>query len=262
MKISIISEKCKRVINEQKMKTYNARRLFLVFMVLILVLITLLPAPAYANSAEPPAVIILINNPPEDLSISIVSDHGQTEAKVQRVAWEGYYSFYSRDMKAYDQFTFKITTKGESFECTIDKPLERYKNVYTLNLAKREITSGKYPFRSLLLVSIRLFITLLIEGMVFWLLGYREKRSWLIFLVINLVTQGTLNIWLNSEASLMSSYLIFALIFIEIFVFIAEMIAFPLFIKEYGKWHGLIYAFIANFISLIAGGYLISLLPV
>ena len=108
----------------------------------------------------------------------------------------------------------------------------------------------------------RLLLTLLLEGIIFWLFWFREKRSWLIFLAINLVTQGVLNIWLNSGGSLIPSYLIFNLIIGEFFVFAAEMYAFPIFIKEHKKSRILMYAFIANLMSLIAGGYIISVLPV
>jgi len=237
------------------------KRLLLV-MVLGMLMILILPANALANSAEPPSLVILINNPPDDLSIVLVSNEKQPEAIVRRVAWEGYYVFYSRDMQVGGKYTFKVTTNGESFECTLGAPLQRYNNVVTLDVSNRELTPGKYPFRSVLLVSIRLLLTLILEGIIFWLFRFRQKRSWLIFLAINLVTQGILNILLNSGGSLMPSYLIFSLIFGEIFVFAAEMIAFPIYIKEHKKSRILIYAFIANLISLIAGGYIISVLPV
>ena len=237
------------------------KRLLLV-MVLGMLMILILPANALANSAEPPSLVILINNPPDDLSIVLVSNEKQPEAIVRRVAWEGYYVFYSRDMQVGGKYTFKVTTNGESFECTLGAPLQRYNNVVTLDVSNRELTPGKYPFRSVLLVSIRLLLTLILEGIIFWLFRFRQKRSWLIFLAINLVTQGILNILLNSGGSLMPSYLIFSLILGEFFVFAAEMIAFPIYIKEHKKSRILIYAFIANLISLIAGGYIISVLPV
>jgi len=239
----------------------TGKRLLLV-MVLCTLMISILPTTASANSAEPPSLVILVNNPPDDLSIVLVSNENQPEAIVRRVAWEGYYVFYSRDMQAGNEYTFKVTTNGESFECTLGAILQRYNNVVTLDISNRELTPGKYPFRSVLIVSIRLLLTLLLEGIIFWLFRFRQKRSWLVFLTINLVTQGALNIWLNSGGSLMQSYLIFSLIIGEVFVFGAEMIAFPTFITEHKKSRILIYAFIANLISLIAGGYIISVLPV
>ena len=239
----------------------TGKRLLLV-MVICTLMISILSTTSFANSAEPPSLVILINNPPDDLSIVLVSNEKQSEAIVRRAAWEGYYVFYSRDMQTGGEYTFKVTTNGESFECTLSAPLQRYNNVVTLDVSNRKLTPGKYPFRSVLLVSIRLLLTLLLEGIIFWLFRFRQKKSWLIFLAVNLVTQGVLNIWLNSGGSLIPTYLIFSLIIGEFFVFAAEIIAFPLFIKEHKKSRILIYAFIANLISLISGGYIISVLPV
>jgi hypothetical protein len=234
----------------------------LLIMVICTLMISFMPALTSANSAEPPSLVILVNNPPEDLSIVLISHENHPKAQIRRVAWEGYYAFYRRDMQISGEYIFKVTANGESFDCTIGSPLQRYNNVFTLNLSKHELTSGKYPFRKLLLVSIRLLLTLLLEGIIFWLFRYREKRSWLIFLIANLVTQGVLNMWLNSGGSLMPSYLIFSLIIGEFFVFIVEMIAFPCFIKEHKISRSFAYAFTANLLSLIAGGYVISVLPV
>jgi len=231
-------------------------------MILCALIISLMPATAIANSAEPPSLVILINNPPDDLSIVLVSNENQPEAIIRRVAWEGYYVFYSRDMQDRDKYTFKVTTEGKSFECTLNEPLQHYNNVATLDLTDQTLTPGKYALRSVLLVSIRLLLTLLLEGIVFWFFQFRQKRSWLPFLIINLVTQGALNIWLNSGDSLMPSYIMIGLIIGEMFIFLAEMIAFPVFVKEHKTSRVLIYVVIANLISLIAGGYIITNLPV
>ncbi|MGH4119514.1 hypothetical protein [Clostridium sp.] len=240
-------------------KTYKRVKFIILLFTLI---ILILPTTALANSAEPPALVILVNNPPKDFSIVLVSNGSQPKARVTRVAWEGYYAFYSRDMQATGDYTFKVTTNVESFECTIEIPLQQYNTVFTLDIPNRELTPGTYPLRRWILISIRLLLTLLLEGIIFWLFHFRQRRSWIIFICINLVTQGALNIWLNSEGSLMPSYLILSLILGEFFVFITEMIAFPIFIREHEKSRILAYVFIANFISLIVGGYIISILPV
>lgn len=233
---------------------------------LIIMLCTLLMSTNYtfvsANSAAPPSLVILVNNPPKDLSISLISNGNESKGAVRRAAWEGYYIFYSLYMQTNTDYTLKVTTKDSNFEYKISLPLHSYNNVFTLDLSKKTLTPGKYPFRSVILVSIRLLLTLLIEGIVFVIFGFRQKKSWITFFAINVLTQGTLNIWLNNGGSLIPSYLIFSLIIGEFFVFIVEMIAFPLFIKEHKKSRTLIYAFTANLISLIAGGYIISILPV
>lgn len=231
-------------------------------MILFTLIFSFLPVSVSANSAEPPSLVILVNNPPDDLSITMVSNQHQPEAITRRVAWEGYYVFYSNDMKVNSEYTFKVTTGSKSFECSLDAPLNQYNNVFTLDISKRALTNGTYPFRSAILVLIRLILTLLIEGIIFWLFQFRSKRSWIVFFIINIVTQGILNIWLVSGTSLMPSYLILGLVFGEFFVFTVEMVGFNFLIKERKPSYRLLYAFMANFISLIAGGYLITVLPV
>ncbi|OGO79292.1 MAG: hypothetical protein A2Y23_06685 [Clostridiales bacterium GWB2_37_7] len=235
---------------------------FVMAMLLCTFMILIIPAIASANSAEPPSLVIIINNPPDDLSITLLSSKNQPEASIHKVAWEGYYVFYNRDMLASDGYTFMVTTNGESFEYVLDIPLKSYNNVVTLDLSNRKLELGKYPFRSVLLVSLRLVFTLVIEGIVFWLFRFKHKRSWMMFFAINLITQGVLNVWLNSEGSPMPSYLIISLIVGEIFVFITEMTALTILIKEHKKSYILAYAFLANLISLITGGYIITVLPV
>lgn len=48
----------------------------------------------------------------------------------------------------------------------------------------------------------------------------------------------------------------------EFFVFLAEMIIFPIFVKEQGKLCAFFHAIIANLVSLVAGGFIITFLPV
>jgi len=107
----------------------------------------------------------------------------------------------------------------------------------------------------------RVIFTLLIEGCIFWLFGFRSKKSWMLFLVINLVTQGALNLWLDSFA-ITQSYLIIALFIGEIPVFIAETAVFSIAAKEHKVLRRIVYTLFANTASLVAGGFLITLLPV
>ncbi len=91
--------------------------------VLFTLMISVLTTTASANSAEPPALVILVNNPPDDFSIVLESKENQREANVRRVAWEGYYAFYSRDLQADGEYRFKVTANGKSLECTLGPPL-------------------------------------------------------------------------------------------------------------------------------------------
>ncbi len=229
---------------------------------IILSILTVFAATAisFGNSAEPPSILIIVPDAPDDLEIEMFSNDKYIKADKLDKTLEKYYTFSLHDLEGLSKYKFKISTEDSSFEILLDEPLQGYNNVFTLNIKKQTLTSGKLFSRTLKLVSLRITLTLIIEGLIFLSFGYREKRSWIIFLVINLLTQGFLNIWLNGFTP-MKSYIFFALIFGEIWVFIAEAIGFSIFIKEHNRSKTIGYVLLANFLSLIAGGYLISLLP-
>lgn len=231
--------------------------------VFLLVIVTIIFSTfiAFANSAETPGLVILVNNPPDDLSVTMVSDSGETLAVSRKTAWEGYYLFYKSDLQYFGEYRFKVTSEKYNFECSFNQPLKKYTEILTLDLPTQELSYGKYPLRSVLLVGIRLILTLLIEGAVFFIFGFREKRTWMVFLIVNLFTQGVLNWWLNSDTLFLSSAVFYALIFGEIFVFITESIILPITIKEKSGWKVLGCTLLANIASLFIGGYLIINLP-
>ena len=215
----------------------------------------------YGNSAEPPSILIIVPNAPEDLEISIGSGNTNMMANIRDKVIEKYYAFYSSELRIAKDYTVCVSTRESSFEIVLEKPLRKYNNIYTLNIADKTLKPGKLLSRSIILVSMRIIMTLVIEAIIFWLFGFRNKKSWIAFLIINIITQGALNIWLNGSAPL-ASYLFFSLIFMEFFVIIAEIIAFLAILKEHGRGRTLLYVIAANFLSLLAGGYIITVLPV
>jgi apolipoprotein N-acyltransferase len=65
-----------------------------------------------------------------------------------------------------------------------------------------------------------------------------------------------------SEAAFTNGYAILGLILLEILVFLVEIPAFLIALKEKKWWQRLIYVLIANVLSLVLGGALISYLPI
>lgn len=226
----------------------------------ILIVVFIIPV-SFGNSAEPPSVLIIVPNAPEDLEISIWSEGDYIKANESDKMVEKYYTFYSRELNNLSDYRLKVSTGDSAFEIRLNEPLKSYNNIFTLDLKKETLVSGKLLSRTITLVSMRIILTLIIEGFVFLLFGYRQKRSWIIFFIINLITQGVLNIWINGFMPLMS-YIIFALIFAEIWIFVAEMISFSILIKEQSRLKTILYVLTANLLSLIAGGYVISVLPI
>jgi hypothetical protein len=235
---------------------FKAKVLLLSLFLLILVS-CIAPAVCCANSAAPPSILIIVASAPDDLVITL--EPGDIPAHRTDKVFESYFSFYSYDLKSTD-YNLKITTGDSTFEVTLKAPL-KFNNIFTLDLKNQIVAPGKSFSRSFNLTSLRIILTLIIEALVFYLFGYRGKRSWLIFLIVNLVTQGALNIWLGFSTTPLQSYIILSLIIGEILVFIVEMVVFLIFMKEKRSLVSF-YVFIANVASLFAGGFLITQLPV
>ena len=246
--------------------TANATKRIVKMLLVILVLILIFnvnTSVCYANSAAPPSILIIVHNAPNDLVITL----GSNQAHRKNTLVESYFTLYVSGLKPSD-YTLSVTSNGQTFEITTH--LNQYNNVFTLDLANRTLTSGEsfsLPRTTALLV-VQIVLTLVIEGIVFFLFGYRKKKSWLIFLILNLLTQGVLYVWLaqNNASAVQhfthSSYFILSLVIGELFVFIAEIIGFLVFVNEHPRPRTVAYVIAANLLSLIAGGYIITYIPV
>ncbi|NLE90335.1 MAG: hypothetical protein GX602_05325 [Dehalococcoidales bacterium] len=213
----------------------------------------------HANSAEPPSIFIIVAHAPEDLEISLLPE-GPKASKTTH-SYETYYSFYSYQMQFTD-YSFEVATGGKTFIIELDKPVESYQNIYTLDLKSQSLTPGKSFYRSAFLIFSRVVLTLLVEGLVFFLFGYRRKRSWLVFLGLNLATQLTLWICLNGTPPFHVGYLVLLLFFAEALIFIIEMAGFLILVNEHRRLRTAAYVIVANILSLLAGISLISALPI
>lgn len=241
----------------------------LVFFTLMLLISVILTPAAFANSAEPPGLTIIVSFPPDDLTLSIRFADGSITNAVQlqkeQKAWESYYRFFygmvDSTRPSLEGTILVIQSNEYNFECLLpESSFNQYNNLLTLDVENQNITEGQSTVRLFLLVSMRVILTLIIEGLIFFAFGYRNKVSWIAFVIINLITQGVLNALLTGPN--LASYWIFGFVFYEFIIFIAEMIAFALILKEHKKSRAVVYALAANSVSLILGGVLISYLPI
>ena len=225
---------------------------------------------AFPNAAEPPNLIVIVSFPPDDLTLSIrFADGSMTNAiqlyKEQKV-WEAYYRFFHRMVEP-EKSSFKgaaliAQSNEKNFECLLpESAFKKYNNLLTLNVVNESITEYQSSqARSLFLVSVRVILTLLIEGLIFFGFGYRNKESWIAFIVVNLLTQGALN--MIFAGPILGHYWFIGFAFCEIVIFIVEMVTFALILKEHKKGRAIVYALTANWASLILGSILITSLPV
>ncbi len=230
----------------------------LIFLLLPIVLVCGNTSICYANAPPPPTITVIVSHAPEDLELSIGSYKAQ---RIDRI-FESYYNFHLR-FTDIDYDTLKIIKGENTFEIALPE-LQQYNNIFTLDLEDMTLTPGTSWLRPYEFASVTIILTLLIEGIIFFLFGYRKRTSWIVFLVTNLVTQGFLYVSLNREFyPLVNSYfpsILFYLIIGEFLVLIFEIIAFLVFLRERPRLVTLLYVVLANFASLIAGGFLINAL--
>jgi hypothetical protein len=221
-----------------------------------------LPDAALANSAEPPTLVIIVNGAPKDLVIEVEIDNELERTSKKVAAWETYYAFYYYTGSI--PSALRVRTGEENYTIRFDKSDklgEEFNVTYTLDLATHTLSESTLPFRSAMLVVLRVALTLLIEGAIFFAFGFRKKSSWLLFLIINLVTQGLLN-WQLAGDSVFASYRMLPLIALEILVLAVEIPLFTVLVKEHKAGRRALYAVTANIVSFVAGGFMIMMLPV
>ncbi len=248
------------------MKRYRG---MLTILIVIILLSISFPTVIYANSAEPPCFTVIVSNPPEDLSLYLLlPDKTQAEPIVlnkEQKAWETYYRFFYhmppiREAKL-DDAVLVVKSKDHSFQYPLPADaFKKYNNLLTLDLKAERLTMGQSPLRVPLLVALRVVLTLLIEGLIFFFFGYREIQNWAALLTINILTQTGLNAMITGPG--ISSYWVFGFIFLEILVLIVEMIALISFVREHKRSRTVLYVITANLASLFLGGFLIAYLPV
>jgi hypothetical protein len=234
---------------------------YLCLLILAFAVISPLTEPhlCYANAAAPPSVIIIVQNGPADLEITLWPDNIKADRTDKAI--ESYFAFYSY-MLTSSSHTLQVSSRTTSFAITLESLLYAWENVYTLDLKNQTLTPGKSVSLMIAVAATRIIVTLAIEGLVFLLFGYRNKKSWMIFLVINLTTQGFLTFTISTNTNPLNSYLIFGLVLVEFLIFIVETIAFMALINEHRRLRTFFYVIAANFASLIAGSLLLSVLPI
>lgn len=229
----------------------------------IMILMLSIHGLALANAAEPPGLTVIVNSPPEGLKLSLQLDSGDTAPlTAEHRFWEGQYKFYYHDFPGgKDQIknAILLVSGGDAdVQFPIPKEYFGYNSQVTLNLKTNELIQGQNPWRAPLLTAMRVMLTLIIEGAVFFAFGYRTKQSIKLVLLTNLISQTALNILFIGAGG----YWMLMYIFVEIAVFALESLIYKDRLVEHGKKRAVLYALTANTASLILGGWMIASLPV
>ncbi len=120
------------------------------------------------------------------------------------------FTFHVINYRENSTYSINLITDNKIEIVYIGIPGARYSNLYTLDYESKTLTEGTSSSRAWIYALVRLLLTLIIEALIFFFFGFRKGKSWTLFIIINLVTQGVLNIWLNTFPSV-DYYLIFML---------------------------------------------------
>ena len=255
-------------------------------LLLITVCLTFLFAlPVLANAAEPPCLTIVVVSAPDDLELALVDTDGAEAYQLRKRqsvrGWETYFRFtyshvtlpgreYESDDVDLSKLRLAVTTGGNTTLLRLpEKTFERYNNVLLLDLsevkqnpvvfpAEYMLRTELYPGRMVLVIGLRVALTLLIEGVLFWAFGYREKHSWGVFLCFNAMTQLVLNLLLGGAS--MDSYVLYGSYLLEAAIVVFEALAYWNTLNE-KRGRSIIYALCANVASLVIGALMIANLP-
>lgn len=112
------------------------------------------------------------------------------------------------------------------------------------------------PLRFLARLASTLVPTLLIEGALFWLFGYRQRRSWLVFLAVNGATQLAMHLifgWTIPGVGVHPSYYVLLFVPSEVVIIAIEAAAYGLLLREKDSGERVGYALLANVTSAALG---------
>ena len=157
---------------------------------------------------------------------------------------------------------YQILVVTESGETWLSPPCARraLQSSVTVDWEARTVTVPSVARSYLLQFLCTLLPTLLLEGVVLLLFGYRRRRSFLTFLWVNLLTQGAMSLYLAVRLTTggFSGWILFAYVPMELAILLAELLLYRRFLPERGKTEATLYAVCANLISALLGWTLLD----
>lgn len=271
------------------------------FPVLLLCLLCLIPT-AYADIGPKPEVTITVVNAPEgeiylDLLTEGEPSHGYFDeedeskydpailARLRSLEGDGWVLAYSTgtggipvfgDLSSREDGTWRYSYLGVpgTFRVAVatanaaQAAQTPYTRDYFANIVYDWETNTVHdatpqPLRFLARLAATLVPTLVVEGILLWLFKFREARSWLVFLAVNVVTQAALHLFLSTPIVLAAEHpLYYAVIFVptELVICLVEAAAYALLLKEHDRYQRIGYAVLANVTSAVLGYFPLHLL--
>lgn len=254
------------------------KKKMLLALVLVMLVFAVMPVGAWALGPYPPTLTVIVYGAPKDLQMNVLLQYeGQTlnvPMDFERRAWESYYRVYrdyvsmhtywhgnGRDFK--DAELVLVSGEGEKVIPIPDGLLQPrgYDEILTVRYATGELSYGFPAWRAPLLIGLRVLAALLVEGIFFRFYGYTTRRSWLMFVIINVVVHGIVNSLCYGRINITDNVYRVAYFTIILLSFLAELCAFLLTVVEYDSDRLSKCLIKANVASHAVNYLLIKLLP-
>ncbi len=130
----------------------------------------------YANSMEPPGYVIIVEGNEEGLEVWLEQDGNKMESMPRVYPFEVQYWFYHYgSSNGTGDVVLHVENAENEYSYTLDGS-EAYRNTFTLKLSSGELIEGKSLKRSIILVCSRVILTLAIEAIIFFIMGFRRKK--------------------------------------------------------------------------------------
>lgn len=154
---------------------------------------------------------------------------------------------------------FRILIVTKSGESWISEPMERKLMNTTVKVDWERKTAVMPPVGLLYVLQFlsTLLPTLLIEGLIFYAFRFPGRRNWLVFLLVNLVTQGALSLVLcvnvTPGGAKYIGFAMLVLIPVELLIALTESIAYMKLLRGQPKHKAFAYGIAANVVSYAVG---------
>lgn len=188
---------------------------------------------------------------PCTMSISLWEDHfsGDLAGK------NGMHVFHGWHMPK----VFRILIVTKSGESWVSEPMEREIMNTTVKVDWAKKTAVMPPVQALYALQFlsTLLPTLLIEGLIFYVFRFPGRRNWLIFLLVNLATQGALSVILCMNVvpggTKYIGFMMLVLIPVELLIALVEAVAYMKLLRGQPKHRAFAYGITANAVSYAIG---------
>jgi len=248
------------------------RRAYLLIAVLALAISAFLPfETASAKQGRTPGLLIFVINAPKDLELFIQFRNSALPEpqEMQRTSryWETYYNYYFQRLPGrFDEDFIGAKLIVQSSRYSYELPIPRDpeirvdKRMMTLDLKQGTLVYGEPGWRAPLSVAGRILLTLVLEGVVFYLFGLRDKMSWLSFFILNLITHSLLSGFLTHPIEAKGDF--FSLVFNSVAIIFVEAGFYYFTLREFElSPKMLLYALVANLVGFYLGNLIMPYFP-